>query len=132
MYGGGAIPGAGRKAGGKNKATVERELRAKQGLDLVNDGGPLPLDVIVARMRGIPLPDGSTVSDEQFQAAVAAAPYIHPRLASTDTTIKSDNVHRVVSDKPITEDEWLAEHSTPANDVVASDTEDDASEANAV
>lgn len=121
---GGARPGGGRPPGSRNLSTIARELKAQQGLDLINDGGPLPLDVIVARMRGLTLPDGSLVTDDQFQAAVAAAPYVHPRLASTDTTIKSDNVHRVVSDKPITEEEWLAEHATPANDVAAS-TEDE-------
>jgi hypothetical protein len=33
-------------------------------------------------MRDEPLPNGQLPTDEQFQAAVAAAPYVHPRLAA--------------------------------------------------
>ena len=51
-------------------------------------------------------PNGKKPTDAQFAAAIAAAPYIHPRLASTDRTVKSDNVHRVVSDRPMTLEEW--------------------------
>jgi hypothetical protein len=37
----------------------------------------MPLDVILRRMRG-----DTTVSNQQFEAAVAAAPYCHPRLSA--------------------------------------------------
>lgn len=89
------------------------------------DGGLLPLQVILARMRNEPLPDGSMATDAQLAAANMAAPYIHPRLASTDTTVKSDNVHRVVSDKPITNEDWAEKYGagtgpvTVANDDAA-------------
>lgn len=73
-------------------------------------GGVLPLQVILARMRG-ELLDGKPVTDEQLAAAAIAAPYIHPRLASSDTTIKSDNVHRVVSDTPIDAEEWTIKYA---------------------
>jgi hypothetical protein len=43
----------------------------------------LPLDVMPARMRDEALPNGQRVSDEEFEAAVAAAPCLHPRLAAT-------------------------------------------------
>jgi hypothetical protein len=69
--------------------------------------GILPLEVMLAKMRGVPLPDGKMPTDEQVAAAALAAPYIHPRLASTDTTMKSDNVHRVVADKPVTAEVWV-------------------------
>lgn len=75
-------------------------------------------------MNNMPLPDGSMPDDKQVEAAQAAAPYIHPRLASTDTTIKSDNVHRVVAADPVTK-EWVDEFAngiepvTVANDVAA-------------
>jgi hypothetical protein len=74
---------------------------------------------MLCRMRDELLPSGQRVTDEQFAAAVAAAPYLHPRLASTDTTIKSDNVHYVVSDKPMTAEEWQAEFAQHANDAVS-------------
>ena len=72
-------------------------------------------------MRGRLLPDGTMPTDAQLQAAVAAAPYIHPRLSSTEATVRSDNVHRVVSDKPLTAEEWAAGHAPPANDAVSGD-----------
>jgi hypothetical protein len=63
-----------------NKATIERELRARQGLQAALDGGPLPLDVIRAQMNGNPHPaTGEAVTRGQFEAAVAAAPYCHPK-----------------------------------------------------
>jgi hypothetical protein len=41
-------------------------------------------------------------TDEQVAAATAAAPYLHPKLASNDTRIIADNTHRVISDAPLT------------------------------
>lgn len=79
---GGARLGAGRKPGQKNKATVEREIRARLGITTALDKGLMPLDVILARMRAEPLNNGKMVSEAQYQAAVAAAPYLHPRLAA--------------------------------------------------
>lgn len=105
---GGARSGAGRKAGGKNRATIEHEMRARAGIQDALNSGLLPLDVMLARMRGQPLPNGRMVTDEQFQAAIAAAPYVHPRLAATDATIRSDNIHYVVSDRPLIIEEWAA------------------------
>jgi hypothetical protein len=77
-------------------------------------------------MRDELLPSGQRVTDEQFAAAVAAAPYLHPRLASSDTTIKSDNVHYVVSDKPMSVEEWQAEFAPHANDAVSPPPEGEA------
>ena len=82
-----------------------------------------PLEVMLRRMRGDP-----DITDEAFQAAIAAAPYIHPRLASSDTTIKSDNVHRVVSDKPLSVEEWQAQYA-PQNVVADATDADDIGEA---
>ena len=79
---GGPRPGAGRKAGGKNRGTIERELRAAHGVEAAIETGLLPLDVMLARMRDEPLPNGQRPTDSQFEAACAAAPYIHPRLAA--------------------------------------------------
>lgn len=68
----------GRQRGSRNKATIARELRAQSGIRNAQQSGELPLNVILRRMRG----EGPSVSDEQFQAAVAAAPFMHPRLAA--------------------------------------------------
>src|SRR5438270_12596530 len=48
----------------------------------------LPLDVMLARMRCEPLANGDFVTDEQFEAACAAAPYIHPKLSAV--AVKDD------------------------------------------
>lgn len=82
--------------------------------------GRMPLEVMLARMDG-----DSSISDDMFAAAVAAAPYIHPRLASSDTTIKSDSVHYVVSDKPLTVEEWCAQFAPHANDAAAPESRTD-------
>jgi hypothetical protein len=122
---GGARPGAGRPPGAKNKATIEREKMAELGLREIHRSGRMPLEVMLARMNG-----DATISDDMFAAAVAAAPYIHPRLASTDTTVKSDNVnvHLVLSDKPLTVDEWCAQYAPHANGAVALESRIDEAE----
>lgn len=91
---------------------------AAHGARLAVEGGILPLHVFLARLRNEKLPDGTEPTDRQFEAALAAAPYIHPRLASTDTTVKSDNVHRVVADKPTTKDEWAEKYADSATPVI--------------
>jgi hypothetical protein len=81
---GGARPGAGRPAGGKNKATIEREVRAAHGIAAAMESGVMPLDVMLQVMRGGD--EAEQISDRQFQAAVAAAPYVHAKL----NTLKGD------------------------------------------
>lgn len=83
---GGARPGAGRKPGGKNKSTVERELRAEHGVQAAIATGIMPLDVLLTVMRGGP--EAAAISERQYEAAVAAAPYLHAKLAAT--TLKGD------------------------------------------
>lgn len=86
---GGKRPGAGRKRGGKNQKTSElaRQAAAK---------GITPLEFMLEVMRE-PLP---TKGDEEdpvlfvaryvgwrdraFEAAKASAPYVHPKLATTE------------------------------------------------
>jgi hypothetical protein len=78
----------GRQRGTPNKLTIERELRAAHGVAAAADTGLLPIDVLLARMRDEALPNGRKVTDPQFEAAVAAAPYLHPRLAATTVNAK--------------------------------------------
>jgi hypothetical protein len=82
-------------------------MRARAALQAAHEDGILPLDVMLCRMRGEPLADGRTVTDEMFAAAVAAAPYIHPKISSASVEMRSDNVHYVVSDEPMTVEEWV-------------------------
>ncbi len=77
MARGGKRPGAGRKKGQITKATVYRqEMLAKAAAS-----GISPLEVMITAMRNAW--DAGQIN-EAVQHAVHAAPYIHPRLASTD------------------------------------------------
>ena len=75
MAKGGARPGAGRKPGVPNKDT--RELQAK-----VAASGIMPLDYMLKLMR-----DSKQDEGLRFQAAKAAAPYLHPTLSSVDMAL---------------------------------------------
>jgi len=81
---GGKRPGAGRKPGSATKRTREiAESAAEAGIT--------PLEFMLNRMR-----DPAVDPNEQFEAAKAAAPYIHPRLAavehSGEMTVKHEDV----------------------------------------
>lgn len=68
----------GRQKGSKNKATVakERDLAA---------GGELPLDYMLRVMR-----DPSVDHARRDDMAKASAKFVHPALASVDSTVKHD------------------------------------------
>lgn len=79
---GGRRPGAGRPRGSKNQRSAEiaREAAAQ---------GKTPLEVILEFMR--------TGEDPamRFEAAKAAAPYIHPKLANIDVGNKDGKAFEV-------------------------------------
>lgn len=79
---GGRRPGAGRKKGGANKRT--REIADRAASD-----GITPLEYMLQVMRTEPSPDLPEAQQVaammlRFDAAKAAAPYIHPRLAAVE------------------------------------------------
>lgn len=77
---GGKRPGAGRKKGIPNKASIARQKK-------VALGGITPLDFMLDLMRK-PIPKDADVAvqvemmGQRFEAAKAAAPYVHPRLST--------------------------------------------------
>jgi len=71
---GGKRDGAGRKAG--SLTTRTRELVEK-----ARDAGLTPLDYMLSVMR-----DESFDMEKRLEAAKAAAPYMHPRLAAIEHT----------------------------------------------
>ena len=80
MAKGGARKGAGRKKGGITKATMYRqEMYARAAAD-----GISPLDVMITTMRKAWAANNIT---EAMQAAVHAAPYMHPKLQATAVTL---------------------------------------------
>ena len=71
---GGSRAGAGRKAGIPNKASVERQKK-------VAATGQTPLEYMLKVMR-----DGKASDQRRDDMAKAAAPYVHPKLASMQHT----------------------------------------------
>jgi hypothetical protein len=86
---GGRRPGAGRpKGSGKlSSPRFTRDMReeAAKKAHAVLSGDVSPLDIMLTRMR-----DPEAVSFEQFKAAEACAPYVHPRLQAIAVATKSD------------------------------------------
>ncbi len=72
MASGGQRLGAGRKAGAHNKASIERQAK-------VAASGLTPLDYLLSVMR-----DEANDMGERVDAAKAAAPYVHPKLANIE------------------------------------------------
>lgn len=85
---GGFRAAAGRKKGSATKKTREIADRASAE-------GITPLEYMLDVMRSEPPPglEGNAILQAmalRFEAAKAAAPYIHPRLSSVNTTLTGD------------------------------------------
>lgn len=81
----------GRKTGGRTKGTRNRKTREQQ--EAVSKSGLTPLDFMLNLMRTELPTDASAVEKAsvkalQFEAAKAAAPYVHPRLTAIEATGK--------------------------------------------
>jgi hypothetical protein len=74
----GAVKTGGRKAGVPNKRTAEIQ-RA------VEESGITPLEFMLDVMRN------SSDEDKRFEAAKAAAPYVHAKLSTIDATLSGAN-----------------------------------------
>lgn len=81
MAAGGARPGAGRPKGAANKLNDQARAQALEG-------GISPLDYLLNVLRDVELD-----RDTRMDAAKAAAPYVHARLAAVE--------HSGDKDKPI-------------------------------
>jgi hypothetical protein len=94
---GGARPGAGRKPGSANRRT--REIADRAAAE-----GITPLELMLGIMRqGTPQDaDAATqlaYASLRFEAAKAAAPYIHPRLAQRDGAIRLAPLGETLTDQ---------------------------------
>jgi len=65
---------------GPDKRTAERRLVASAGITWLRRFQRAPVEVMLARMNGVPW--AMALSADQIAMAVAAAPYVHPRLAA--------------------------------------------------
>lgn len=90
MARGGAREGAGRKKGGHNRITEEAIEKAKSD-------GIMPLDFMLSIMR-----EPTESDDRRFEAAKAAAPYLHPKpiAVQVEGQIDGDVTHHAGSLPP--------------------------------
>jgi len=86
MARGGHRVGAGRKAGSKSRATIEKEKFGRAVAEEAAANGDSPLEYMLNVMR-----DAEAAQSRRDAMAIAAAPYLHARLAST--SVVSDNKH---------------------------------------
>jgi hypothetical protein len=84
---GGARKGAGRKPGAITRATREIAEKALEGLT--------PLDFMLSIMR-----DEANETGQRFEAAKAAAPYVHAKLANVDAKLDVDGTLNIIIKKP--------------------------------
>lgn len=72
MARGGPRSGAGRKPGSPNKASAERQAE-------IASSGITPLDYMLTILR-----DETKSVEDRMEAAKAAAPFVHPKLAAVE------------------------------------------------
>jgi hypothetical protein len=100
MARGGSRKGAGRKQGGSTRVNqAAREQALATGIS--------PLDYMLKMLRDPDLPQA-----ERFEAAKAAAPYVHARLSNVES--KSEVVHRFVArvpNKAADPNAWQKQHA---------------------
>jgi hypothetical protein len=77
---GGKRPGAGRKPGVPSQKTIDRLKIAEQAAE----EGVLPLELMLTRMRDLWSRNSDEAHREACEVAQACAPFLHPKLASTE------------------------------------------------
>jgi hypothetical protein len=103
---GGRRPGAGRPVGSKNQRTAEIARAAAES-------GITPIEVMLGAMRELWAQGTAEAKREAAEIAKDAAPYIHPRLASIDQTIKEDRPFAVVPGQ-LSIEEWQVTYGPQA------------------
>ena len=88
----------GKPKGAKSHVTRKRETE-------ILAAGITPLDYMLEVLRDITQP-----TERRDEMAKAAAPYIHPKLASIEANVHQESNVHIMSDKPMTEDEWTEQY----------------------
>ena len=100
----------GRKTGGRMKGTPNKATIARQAE--IATSGLTPLEFMLSVMR-----DEQADTATRLDAAVKAAPYVHPKLAAIDHTHSGQDggprAVYLISDKPMTADEWAQAYVRP-------------------
>jgi hypothetical protein len=95
---GGRRRGAGRPLGSKNRRSAEIARAAAED-------GITPIEVMLGAMRDLWQEGTPEAKREAAEIAKDAAPYIHPRLASIDQTIKEDRPFALIPEQ-VSLGEW--------------------------
>src|SRR5262249_52705254 len=104
---GGRRPGAGRPIGSKNQRSAEiARAAAEEGIT--------PIEVMLGAMRELWAQGTPEAKREAAEIAKDAAPYIHPRLASIDQTIKEDRPFAVLLEECSNAQEWQERYAPQA------------------
>ena len=98
---GGARPGAGRPPGSTNQRSAEIARQA-------SEAGITPIEVMLSAMRQLWEEGTSTSIREAARIAKDAAPYVHPRLASIDQTVREATRFVIHAPQPCSVEEWEA------------------------
>ena len=98
---GGARPGAGRPSGSKNQRSAEVARQA-------TEAGLTPIEVMLSAMRELWEEGTSESKREAARIAKDAAPYVHPRLASIDQTVREAARFVIQAPEPCSVEEWEA------------------------
>ena len=98
---GGRRRGAGRPVGSKNQRTVEIARAAAED-------GITPIEVMLGAMRDLWELGTPKSKREAAEIAKDAAPYIHPRLASIDQTLREDRPFALIPEVCSSVEEWEA------------------------
>src|ERR1039457_1745455 len=80
-------PGVSGNARGRPKGSRNRRTRAV--LEVGKAGGEMPLDYMLSVMRG-----ANADQKRRDAMAIAAAPYLHPKLSSVDAKLSGAQSHR--------------------------------------
>jgi hypothetical protein len=98
---GGKRRGAGRPVGSKNQRSAEIARAAAAS-------GITPIEVMLGAMRELWEVGTPEAKREAAEIAKDAAPYVHPRLASIDQTIKEDRPFALIPEICSNAQEWEA------------------------
>jgi hypothetical protein len=110
---GGKRRGAGRPLGSKNRRSAEIARAAAED-------GITPIEVMLGAMRDLWEVGTPEAKREASEIAKDAAPYIHPRLASIDQTIKEDRPFALIPSQ-VSIEEWEVTYGAKALEDKSSD-----------
>jgi hypothetical protein len=105
---GGVRPGAGRPVGSKNQRSAEVARKAA-------DAGMTPIEVMLTAMRELWEEGTPEARKEAARIAKDAAPYVHPRLASIDQTVREATRFVIRAPEPCTAEEWQEKYGPHAS-----------------